>query len=676
MMHGGASRRGVSSRFPGATGANNIPVQTPTDFGANKPMPMEGVQDSQPTQERPNNAGDAQGTQQSSFGQIQGSQPSGQQSGAFGQKFGSQPSGQQSGGFGQNAFGSQPSGQQSGGFGQNAFGSQPSGQQSGGFGQNAFGSQPSGQQSGGFGSQKFGQNQGAPQSTGFGQKPAGFGQNQGAHQSTGFGQKPSGFGQNQGQQSGGNFGQKSGGFNQGPQQFAPKPAGQQREGGREHGYVPMIRELDAIYQEDVDSKELYSAVIQTDEEVIVTGAGGDIAYVDRWNDLKLNPKIMQNIEHSGYVHPRKIQAYTMPIVLEGRDLKAQAETGSGKSAAFLIPMIHKIAQIKETFIMTGAKNKPFALIIEPTRELALQLFEQARKLAHNTGVQVVKCYGKYDMAANGREIMEGCDIIVGTPGRLEDFVKTGTIDVSNLKFFVLDEADRLIVDPEFMNVVKYICGVSTYPKDGKVQNLFFSATFSPDVQSLADALLKKDAVFVHNKLVLAANAKVKQNFINCPSNEKKLKVCELLQEDLKAVQAKDPAATQPRTLVFVKRRADADLMALFLSDSGMRATTINGDRPQKEREKALALFRSKSTPILVATDVCARGLDIKDLDTVINMDLPDTLSTYVHRIGRTGRLRNGKATSLFDATTDSGLARELVKLLEQAGNPVPEFLKI
>ncbi|KAI6184805.1 hypothetical protein M3Y97_00635600 [Aphelenchoides bicaudatus] len=442
------------------------------------------------------------------------------------------------------------------------------------------------------------------------------------------------------------------------------------------GYVPKSRNIDEIQKEDDLAKELYSMVFETDENILVTGAGNKIAVIDSWNQIGLDSNIMQNINRSGYVHPRKIQAYAIPLIIDGYDLKAQAETGSGKSAAFLIPLINKIIGDKKRNPISGGKNKPFAIIMEPTRELALQLYDQARKIAFNTGVRVVKAYGQYDVADNKKEIMGGSDIVIGTPGRLSQFIGYGTIDVAMLKYLVLDEADRLISDFNFLGIIQKIRGLSTYPKEENVQNLLFSATFPEKVEILANDLLKSKRAFVHNELTIAVNSKITQEFIACPQHEKKIKVLEFLKSDLKQAQAINANAKQPRTLIFVRKRSDADLVCLFLCDSGIRATTINGDRPQKERELALEYFRSNETPVLVATDVCARGLDIKDLDWVINMDLPDTVETYVHRIGRTGRLKAGRALSFFDRSTDHSLASSLVKLLEESNSPnIPAFLR-
>jgi superfamily II DNA/RNA helicase len=207
----------------------------------------------------------------------------------------------------------------------------------------------------------------------------------------------------------------------------------------------------------------------------------------------------------------------------------------------------------------------------------------------------------------------------------------------------LDEADRLVSCPDFIKIINRIRSVSTFPSKDKVQNLLFTATFPKKVEDLASDLLNERCAFVHNERTIATNSKIDLTFVECPSNEKKMKVVELLSQSLKEAQEKgkkyknnvivslDPKAKQPRTLIFVERRYEAELMGLFLSEFGIRATTINGDRSQYERECALGMFRSDITPVLVATDVCARGLDIKDLDFVINMDLPNEIETFVHR---------------------------------------------
>ncbi|KAI6179970.1 hypothetical protein M3Y98_00668800 [Aphelenchoides besseyi] len=431
-------------------------------------------------------------------------------------------------------------------------------------------------------------------------------------------------------------------------------------------YVPAVQ--------DIICKFLYESVVDADDDVIVEPQE-NVLKIDSWSDITLNEKLMMNINRSNYARPRKIQSYTIPYILEGKDLKGQAETGSGKSAAFLIPIIHKIAKIKEANTSAGStKNNPYCVIVEPTRELALQLYEQGRKLAHDTGVQVVKSYGEYKWAANAQEILEGCDIIVGTPGRLYHFMNDGIIQLNNLQYFVLDEADRLL-DQNFKEIVDKMKSIKKFPKQEALQTLLFSATFPEDVDRWAKDMLKEDFVYVKNARGDSANRKIHQQFRECQKSEKKEAVLEILKQELEDEKKNDVNAKQPRTLVFVKMRRDADVMAMYLCESGVQATTINGDRTQKLREEALRSFRENSVSVLVATDVCARGLDIKDLDNVINMDLPQEITTYIHRIGRTGRLKQGRATSLFDPSEDGGkFAKDLAELLKKDSYQVPDYI--
>ncbi|KAI6179884.1 hypothetical protein M3Y98_00659300 [Aphelenchoides besseyi] len=508
---------------------------------------------------------------------------------------------------------------------------------------------------------------GAPNQSNVGFNAGGFGSNQQAP----VNQQPS-----MNQQSGFDASKTSdfGNAQENDDSFTSVAQNQSNDERQSSRYVPAVRELDDIFQEDIICKFLYESVVDADDDVIVEPQE-NVLKIDSWSDITLNEKLMMNINRSNYARPRKIQSYTIPYILEGKDLKGQAETGSGKSAAFLIPIIHKIAKIKEANTSAGStKNNPYCVIVEPTRELALQLYEQGRKLAHDTGVQVVKSYGEYKWAANAQEILEGCDIIVGTPGRLYHFMNDGIIQLNNLQYFVLDEADRLL-DQNFKEIVDKMKSIKKFPKQEALQTLLFSATFPEDVDRWAKDMLKEDFVYVKNARGDSANRKIHQQFRECQKSEKKEAVLEILKQELEDEKKNDVNAKQPRTLVFVKMRRDADVMAMYLCESGVQATTINGDRTQKLREEALRSFRENSVSVLVATDVCARGLDIKDLDNVINMDLPQEITTYIHRIGRTGRLKQGRATSLFDPSEDGGkFAKDLAELLKKDSYQVPDYI--
>ncbi|KAI1719008.1 DEAD/DEAH box helicase domain-containing protein [Ditylenchus destructor] len=448
-------------------------------------------------------------------------------------------------------------------------------------------------------------------------------------------------------------------------------------------HVMKPRPIEEVFEEDVKVSENYMAIREEDEDVTLSPSPETVVIVEKWEEANLDPKIMANIERAKYCLPRKIQSYAIPLILDGYDVKGHAETGSGKTAAFLLPIIQNIIKKKEADEWKSARSKPFALIIEPTRELAIQLHDQARKLANGTGVSVSVAYGKFKKHDNLKYIStEGCDILVGTPGRLKDFIGGRYILMENLKYLVLDEADQLLED-EFMRDLRDISEADKFPKKEDRQTLLFSATFPPEVQRWADEWLREQNIMISNKKPTSANTKVAQSFVLVTESQKKEKLLELLKAELekaKAEKGEDVAEDDVklrRTLVFVKYKRACDVISSFLSLQKIKATTINGDRPQNLREEALKQFRDYEMQVVVATDVCARGIDIKDLDHVINMDLPDNYVTYVHRIGRTGRLKEGASTSFLDPLegNDRALAKELVKGMQDANQEVPEFLQ-
>ncbi|CAD5224076.1 unnamed protein product [Bursaphelenchus okinawaensis] len=442
-------------------------------------------------------------------------------------------------------------------------------------------------------------------------------------------------------------------------------------------FIPENRTIDDIFEEDRSVQEKYQTIFDDDEDIFIENYGETLCLLEKWDDYALDKTLKENIRNCGYIMPRKIQRFTIPLILEGYDMKAQAETGSGKSAAFLIPIIHYLADLgTEGRAKDRANNQPFVLILEPTRELAVQLYEQARKLAHNTGISCCRAYGQFKMLANAEEIMQGCNICVATPGRLKHFLQEGIICPRMLKFFVLDEADRLLSD-DFPEELEDMFKIPTFPPVDKRQNLLFSATFNNEVEEMAKKVLKPTALFVHCKTLVAPNHRVGQYFMEVDRYDKKEKAMEVIVqyvEEYRGIHGED--APHPRILLFVQQKRASDILALYLANKDFVVLSLNGDRPQQCREHALREFRARQTPILVTTDVCARGIDIKDLDFVVNVDLPKDIVTYVHRIGRTGRLQHGKSVSFFDPqdNNDIELAAQLVKLLQGQGRTPPDFL--
>uniref|UniRef100_A0A0A1X226 RNA helicase n=1 Tax=Zeugodacus cucurbitae TaxID=28588 RepID=A0A0A1X226_ZEUCU len=368
--------------------------------------------------------------------------------------------------------------------------------------------------------------------------------------------------------------------------------------------------------------------------------------------------IMNNVRKSGYAVPTPIQKSAIPVIMDGRDLMACAQTGSGKTAAFLLPIINGIL----TEACDLSIGKPQAVIVSPTRELAIQIFSEARKFAMGSYLKISIVYGGTSSKYQGENIAKGCHILICTPGRLLDFVEKGFITFEETRYVVLDEADRMM-DMGFKENVNTLMNHETMRPMEERQNLMFSATFPEEIQRLAGAYLS-NYIFIAIGVVGGACSDVTQDIFEVKKFQKRSKLMELLSE------------SSDGTIVFVETKRGADFLASLLSETEFPTTSIHGDRLQRQREMALADFKSGKMKVLIATSVAARGLDIKNVKHVINYDLPNSVDEYVHRIGRTGRVgNNGRASSFFDPEQDSAIASDLVKILEGASQEVPQFLR-
>uniref|UniRef100_A0A915M3H9 RNA helicase n=1 Tax=Meloidogyne javanica TaxID=6303 RepID=A0A915M3H9_MELJA len=419
-----------------------------------------------------------------------------------------------------------------------------------------------------------------------------------------------------------------------------------------------------------------NGVQNSDEKPINRGFALRERLVDdlSWTEFNMDPILKENITvKSNYIRPRKIQKHVIPYVLSGYDLKGHSETGSGKTGAFLIPIIQKILADPSSQRQPSEIAAPFALVLSPTRELCLQIYDQCRKFANGTFVKITRAYGQFNFGVNLGQLKEGCDILIATTGRLMHLIKDKHIDLSELKYFVLDEADRML-ENNFLTSVREIIESPNFPPKEKRQTMIFSATFPPEIEELAYEILRSDFVTASNNKPVSANNRVKQSFLNVES-EKMECLKEMLDKEVKTAAEKNPENPKPRrTLVFVETRRDADRLAVYLNENGIKSLTLNGERRQSEREMALRKFDRGFIDVLVATDVCARGIDIKGLEHVINYDLPQDAVTYVHRIGRTGRLVTGYSTSFVDLKKNANLIPELIKILQSSSTPIPQFM--
>lgn len=331
-------------------------------------------------------------------------------------------------------------------------------------------------------------------------------------------------------------------------------------------------------------------------------------------------EITANIVRVRYDKPTPVQKYAIPILLADRDLMACAQTGSGKTAAFLFPMIIKMIKAGPPAPNNNRRNvpRPVSLILSPTRELTCQIYEEARKFAFGTGIRTVVVYGGADTGSQLNDLSRGCDICVATPGRLNDILERGRISLSEIKYLVLDEADRML-DMGFAPQIHQIVETKDMPtsKDGR-QTAMFSATFPREIQQLAAEFLL-NYVYLTVGRVGSTNEFITQRLIYAEENEKPKRLLDLLKE------------ATGRVLVFVETKKKADVIEDYLVSQGLHAISIHGDRSQPERVRALELFKNGTCPILVATDVAARGLDIHSITWVINLDLPHNIEDYVHR---------------------------------------------
>lgn len=331
-------------------------------------------------------------------------------------------------------------------------------------------------------------------------------------------------------------------------------------------------------------------------------------------DFPFNPQLHKNITRAGFTNPRPIQDQAIPTVLLGKDVFGMANTGTGKTAAFLLPLIEKISKTK------GQNKRETVLIMAPTRELALQIESDFKNLAFGFGMFSVACVGGLPIMKQIREIKLGVSFVIGTPGRLRDLIDKKVLDLSTCHSVVLDEADRML-DMGFRDDMVYIIGKT--PKER--QTLFFSATLSPDIKKLTEQYLK-EPVFI--SVISGETAKnIDQDVIRTRSKEEKL-------EKLHEVLKKDGS---DKVLIFREMKHSVDSLTKELSHMGFKVGCIHGDKRSRERIRTLDLFKKDQINILIATDVAARGLDIPDVTHVINYDVPQTYDTYVHRIGRTGR---------------------------------------
>jgi len=378
----------------------------------------------------------------------------------------------------------------------------------------------------------------------------------------------------------------------------------------------------------------------------------------RFEDFGLSPLILRALTDQGYVHPTPIQAQAIPIVMQGRDVMGAAQTGTGKTAGFSLPIIQRLLPAANTSA-SPARHPVRALILTPTRELADQVADNVKNYCRHTPLRSTVVFGGVDMAPQTAALRAGVEIVIATPGRLLDHVQQKTLNLGQTEIFVMDEADRML-DMGFLPDLQRI--INLLPKQR--QNLMFSATFSPEIKKLANSFLK-DPVTIEVARSNATADNVTQIVYKVDEESKRDAIAHIIRErNLKQV------------IVFSNTKIGASRLARILVAAGVKANAIHGDKSQQERMAALEAFKRGEVEVLVATDVAARGLDIAELPCVINYDLPYNAEDYVHRIGRTGRAgASGDAISLY-TDKDARLLADIEKLIKQklAPTDIPGFV--
>eukprot|EP01069_Polyplicarium_translucidae_P000885 Polyplicarium_translucidae@DN1431_c0_g1_i1.p1 len=381
----------------------------------------------------------------------------------------------------------------------------------------------------------------------------------------------------------------------------------------------------------------------------------------------IHPLLQKNVTRMGYESPTPVQKYSVPSVLSRRDLMACAQTGSGKTAAFLFPIVTRMLEDGPPTEQGGgyryAAASPVCLVLSPTRELAQQIHGEARKFCFATGVRACVVYGGGRASDQYRSLRLGCDILVATPGRLLDFLQRGSVNQSSVQYLVLDEADRML-DMGFEIQIRQIVEDFNLPSSAQGrQTVMFSATFPLDIQKLASDFLR-DYLFLTVGRVGSTHENITQKVVYCEDHDKIHQLSKIIRD----------APPKHKILVFVETKRKVDEISTILQSHRIECGSIHGDRNQAEREEALKMFRAGHRDVLIATDVAARGLDIANVSHVINFDLPAMIEDYVHRIGRTGRAGNsGVATSFVDSKCRDHFLRELLGLFRETSQETPSW---
>ena len=372
-----------------------------------------------------------------------------------------------------------------------------------------------------------------------------------------------------------------------------------------------------------------------------------IAYMtSNFSNLSLAPQLARAVAEMGYETMTPIQEQAIPVVLEGRDVMGAAQTGTGKTAAFALPLLQRMMK-HENASTSPARHPVRALVLLPTRELAVQVAQQVELYAKYTDLRSTVVFGGMDMKGQTAELKKGVEVLVATPGRLLDHIEAKNAVLNQVEYVVLDEADRMLdigFLPDLQRILSYL------PKQRIT--LLFSATFSPEIKRLASSYLQ-DPVTIEVARSNATASTVEQHFYSVGADDKRRALHQILK-----------TRGMKQAFVFVNSKLGCARLARSLEKEGLKTAALHGDKSQDERLKALEAFKSGEVDLLVCTDVAARGLDIKDVPAVFNFDVPFNAEDYVHRIGRTGRAGASGLAVSFVASSDQRLVTDIEKLIK------------
>ncbi|KAK4453568.1 putative ATP-dependent RNA helicase [Podospora aff. communis PSN243] len=405
-----------------------------------------------------------------------------------------------------------------------------------------------------------------------------------------------------------------------------------------------------------------------------------ISPIRKFEDAGLHPAMLANVKLCRYSIPTPIQSYCIPAIKSGYDVIAIAQTGSGKTGAYLIPIIDKLMGKAKKLcatrpnpttyragIDTPARAEPLVVIVAPNRELAIQIFNEARKFCYRSMLRPCVIYGGGPVREQIDQLQKGCDILIASPGRLIDFMdRPSTLTLRRLRYLVVDEADEMLHDDWSEELTKILSGGEQ--EEGNVKYMFFSATFPKPIRDLAKTHLAETHVRLRVGRAGSTTSNIKQNVIMVDVPMKKKCLFDLMK-----------SLPPTRTIIFVNSKRVADELDDFLFHQGVPCVSIHADRTQKEREAAMRAFRRGDSPVLIATGVSSRGIDVRNVMHVINYDLPSMdhggIEEYTHRIGRTGRIGHRGLASSFYTERDEPIASVLTRTLMETNQDIPDFLE-